>query len=118
MRVIVEGEELDVNDDERLLSLCKSRGTRAELLIPSKHKRAACAELIAAIHYGYIKAGAILAHAEMTGVEQLPRDALAQFVDYLRDLIGEGKPRAERINSQATEIITNDDDTESASAPE
>lgn len=93
MKVIIGGEELDINDDERILSQCKSLATRSIMLIPARQKIPALVELLAAIRYGYVKAGAVLAQAEVQKQEDVPRTVLAQLVDFLRDIIGEGKPQ-------------------------
>jgi hypothetical protein len=93
MKVIIAGEELDINDDERILSRCKSLATRSIMLIPARQKMPALVELLAAVRYGYVKAGAVLAQAEVRGQDEVPRVLLAQLVDFLRDIIGEGKPQ-------------------------
>jgi hypothetical protein len=103
MKIRINGSDIDVNDDDGLLKACHEIAGQQVLLVDQQDKLPALVEMIAAIRYGYLKAGAVLAIAEARGLATVPRDALAQFVAYLADVIGETIPKIETVEAAAND---------------
>lgn len=99
MQVKLHGELVDVDQDDAVRSHATVHGMLTVQSIPRKNRERAFEKLIADLYFCNVKLGALVAVHEIHKHEFVPLRELDEFLDVLRTLLGQPKPKALLIDA-------------------
>lgn len=94
MQVKLHNELVDVENDDAVRAHASVHGMMTVQSIPNKNRIRAFEKLVADLYFCNVKLGALVAVHELRKHEFVPLSELDEFLDVLRTLLGQPKPKA------------------------
>lgn len=91
MKVTIRGieEEIDINDDDSLLSACDALASASVKRIEPNNHTKALKQMLQGLHYWHVKNGALLFGAAITGSEGIGMNGALSSHNFIGKLLGE-----------------------------
>lgn len=106
MQVKLHGELVDVENDDAVRAHASVHGMMTVQSIPNKNRQRAFEKLVADLYFCNVKLGALVAVHELHKHEFVPLTELDEFLDVLRTLLGQPKPKALLVDALPSQSDT------------